>query len=252
MLQPITRLSESPSWAGSRQVSRFWRQRDNQSGVPHAPTVASWLPTGCVQPTDMSAWPTQDTASLFHFFNELLIRCEIKIFHKGLDMRFPLRSSEVLTVPGLFCCTVTMWQSYVGTTQDPFSPGCPPLLCFLKFPSYSPQSMELTTLDFTKLPHLQMGKLRPGQLASLHLLNDLPKATWLLSGRTDDGRFFLPKLTLSPKYSSASFTHRLQNNYRIFWICSANVVLFPSLHFPREERSHVTQQNGIFQARGTV
>lgn len=56
-----------------------------------------------------------------------------------------------------------------------------------------------------------MGKLRPGQLASLHLLNDLPKVTWLLSGRTGDGRLFLRKLTLSPKYYSASFTHWLEN-----------------------------------------
>lgn len=32
---------------------------------PHTARVAHWLSTGCVQPTDMSAWPKQDIAGLF-------------------------------------------------------------------------------------------------------------------------------------------------------------------------------------------
>lgn len=35
---------------------------------PHTARVAHWLSTGCVQPTDMSAWPKQDIAGLFYLF----------------------------------------------------------------------------------------------------------------------------------------------------------------------------------------
>ena len=65
----------------------------------------------------------------------------------------------------------------------PYSPRSLPLFYFLKLPSYSPQAIELTSLDVTQLSHSQEGTLRPYQLVGLHLLNDFPKATWLVSGR---------------------------------------------------------------------